>query len=198
MHQDQQIKLACHGHSLGFRNLENALKEYCTACVKEILNTAYSCRFCNFWLHESCVSELQHLPLKIDHPLHSQHQLRLQLQRQDFICDKCWYISAFSRYSCDQCNFNLDLACASSTNDLLLEEEWQRLQDGKKKEIQHYSHLHKLTIFKYRKIRADDYNCSWCRMRLSEVCYGCVECNFLLHELCRDKIPRTLCHPFHP
>ncbi|EOY19989.1 Cysteine/Histidine-rich C1 domain family protein, putative isoform 1 [Theobroma cacao] len=104
----------------------------------------------------------------------------------------------FRLYSCDECNFNLDLACASSTNDLLLEEKWQRLKDGKKKEIQHYCHLHKLAIFKYRKIGADDYNCSWCGKRLSEVCYGCVKCKFFLHELCRDKVQRTLYHPFHP
>ncbi|XP_021297008.1 uncharacterized protein LOC110426178 [Herrania umbratica] len=199
------IKLASHEHSLSFINSQNAPslftdppERYCNACAKQISNAAYLCVQCYFWLHESCASEVQNLPLEIIHPLHSQHQLGLKLSYEDFICDKCLYISGGSRYKCYECHFNLELACASSTNDPVLEEEWQRLKDGKKKEIQHYSHPEKLTIFKYRKIREHDYDCGWCEKRLSEVCYGCLECEFFLHELCRDKIPRTLYHPFHP
>ncbi|XP_017984411.1 PREDICTED: uncharacterized protein LOC108663673 [Theobroma cacao] len=197
------IKLDFHGHHLYFRNLKNnALKKYCNACLKEISNTAntYGLDEFEYPFHESCVRELQHLPLEIIHPLHSQHHLQLIFKedQEGFICDKCWYISTFSRYECDECNFNLHLACASSTNDLLLEEKWQRFKDGKKKEIQHYSHLHKLAIFKYRKIRAYDYDCSWCGKCLSEVCYGCLLCKFFLHELCRDKVQRQLYHPFDP
>ncbi|XP_017984219.1 PREDICTED: uncharacterized protein LOC18587371 [Theobroma cacao] len=148
------IRHSSNEHSLSFRNLQNDQKEYCGACTKEILKTAYSC-ICGFRLHESCSREVQQLPHKTIHPLHSQHDLELKL-------------------------------------------EWQRPKDGKRKEIQHYSHLHKLTFFKYTKIRNYGYNCSWCEKCLSEVCYGCVRCKFFLHELCRDKVLRTLYHPFHP
>ncbi|EOY19981.1 Cysteine/Histidine-rich C1 domain family protein [Theobroma cacao] len=192
------IRHSSNEHSLSFRNLQNDQKEYCDACTKEISKMAYACR-CGFRLHESCASEVQHLPHKIIHPLHSQHDLELKLEvLEDFICDKCLYIFAASGYKCKQCDFSLDLACASSTNDPLPEEKWQRPQDGKKREIQHYSHLHKLTFFQYRKIRNYGYNCSWCEKCLSEVCYGCVSCKFFLRELCRDKVLRTLYHPSHP
>ncbi|XP_017984408.1 PREDICTED: uncharacterized protein LOC108663670 [Theobroma cacao] len=142
---------------------------------------AYGCEQCFFWLHESCAREIQHLPPKIIHPFHSQHHLELKFKHwfEDFICDKCLYISAGSTYNCHQCDFNFHLTCASSTDDLLPEEEWERLKDGKKKETPHYSHLHKLTIFKYRKIREFDYNCSWCEKSLSEVCYGCLKLSIL-------------------
>ncbi|XVF42271.1 hypothetical protein PTKIN_Ptkin01aG0347500 [Pterospermum kingtungense] len=141
-----------------------------------------------------------HLPHKIIHPLHSQHQLKLQLDGYwDFVCDKCFYISSGSRYNCSSCDFNLDLSCAgpSANYDPLPEEaEWRR-----KKTIQHYSHYDKLSLFKYRKTKLEaDYDCSWCEKRLldSDVCYGCIEHGFFLHEVCSNKIPRTLVHPFHP
>ncbi|KAK6271489.1 hypothetical protein POUND7_008587 [Theobroma cacao] len=181
------IRHSSNEHSLSFRNLQNDQKEYCGACTKEILKTAYSC-ICGFRLHESCSREVQQLPHKTIHPLHSQHDLELKLEvREDFICDKCLYIFPASGYNCNECDFSLDLACASPTNDPLPKEKWQRPKDGKRKEIQHYSHLHKLTFFKYTKIRNYGYNCSWCEKCLSEVCYGCVRCKFFLHELCRDK-----------
>ncbi|XVF42267.1 hypothetical protein PTKIN_Ptkin01aG0347100 [Pterospermum kingtungense] len=103
------------------------------------------------------------------------------------------------RYYCFPCRFNLDSTCASSVNDSLTEQEWGSFKDRKKKkEIQHYSHSHRLTVFNYRKIKEDDYNCYWCEKRLTGTCYGCIRCRFFLHEVCRDKIPRKIIHPFHP
>ncbi|XWS57714.1 hypothetical protein CRYUN_Cryun09bG0197300 [Craigia yunnanensis] len=192
------IKLACtHQNSLTYWYGEGR----CDVCGEEISHLSYNCRRCNVWLHESCANKLQHLPLEIIHPLHSHHQLKLQLHRPlDFFCDKCSYISTGSRYNCSSCEFILDLKCASSVNDPLPEEEWRSFKDREKKTILHYSHSHLLILFKYRKIKEDDYNCSWCDKRLldSDVCYGCIECEFFLHEVCTDKIPRTFRHPFHP
>ncbi|XVE89958.1 hypothetical protein DITRI_Ditri20bG0038100 [Diplodiscus trichospermus] len=143
----------------------------------------------------------EHLPQEITHPLHLQHQLQLD-QHWDFVCDKCSYISTGFRYFCTSCYFTLDLACASLVNDLKTEEEWHYLREGKKKTTHHYIHNHQLTLFKYKKIVENDYDCSWCGKRLlhMDVCYGCFGrrgCNFYLHEVCLDKISRTLIHPFH-
>ncbi|XVF30999.1 hypothetical protein REPUB_Repub16aG0107600 [Reevesia pubescens] len=198
------IKLPCtHQHSLSYNYITGweTDRKWCEVCGKEISKNGYTCERCKVWLHESCANELQHLPHEIIHPLHPQHHLKLQLQRPwDFICDQCLYISDGSRYNCSSCDFNLDLTCASSAKDQLLKEKWSRFQDEKKRTIQHYSHIEKLTLFKYRKIKEQDYDCIGCEKRLlnSDLCYGCRGCGFFLHEVCRDKIPRTLYHPFHP
>ncbi|XVF42264.1 hypothetical protein PTKIN_Ptkin01aG0346800 [Pterospermum kingtungense] len=177
------------------------LPTVCEVCGEEIVSgESYTCRSCKVWLHKSCANKLLHLPDKISHPLHSQHQLELGLHCDaTFVCDKCLYISAGARYYCFDCRFDLDLTCASSVNDPLTEQEWRSFKDRKKKqEIQHYSHSHRLTLFNYRKIKEDEYNCYWCEKHLSDICYGCIQCRFFVHEVCRDKIPRTLKHPFHP
>lgn len=176
-----------------------------------IPGASYACRNCNGWFHDSCAKEeVQHLSDNILHPLHSEHQLtylRFDLN-WDFFCERCLCISSGSRYSCSSCDFNLDLTCASSSSannyDLLYVLKSMSLEDQgkttKKMKIQHYSHNDKLTLFQYRKIKADDYNCSWCEKRLCDldVCYGCIEDGFFLHEGCIKKIPRTIIHPFHP
>ncbi|OMO96095.1 Zinc finger, ZZ-type [Corchorus olitorius] len=170
----------------------------CEACGQKISNTrGYYCQRCKVCLHESCANGLQNLPHEIIHPLHPQHKLELQLQRSwDFVCDKCLYISAGSRYHCSLCDFNLDLTCAaavSNMNDQVPVEVWKR------RTIRHYFHREELIIFKYRKIKDEDYYCVWCEKRLRGVCYGSFRSGFYLHELCKSKIPRTLYdHPFHP
>ncbi|KAE8703029.1 hypothetical protein F3Y22_tig00110478pilonHSYRG00250 [Hibiscus syriacus] len=142
----------------------------------------------------------RNLSREITHPLHRQHRLQLGWRPWGFICDKCLYISAADYgYSCVSCDFRLDLACASSASgtELPKDEEPLRFKDGKRKTIQHYSHAHKLSFFKYRKIHEQDLDCFWCEKHLSVVCYGCTKCRFYLHSGCSDKIPRTLAHHFH-
>ncbi|XVF62092.1 hypothetical protein PTKIN_Ptkin08bG0189600 [Pterospermum kingtungense] len=192
------IKLACtHQHSLTY--CYGGGRRCCEVCGEETSGASYTCRSCNGWLHDSCAKELQHLPQEIlFHPLHSQHQLKyLRFDLNwDFICDGCLCISAGSRYNCSLCNFNLDLTCASLADDPIPVQEWRT---SLKKTIQHYSHYDKLTLFKYRKIKEDDYTCSWCEKRLSDsdVCYGCIDDGIFLHEGCIKKIPRKIKHPFH-
>ncbi|KAE8734114.1 Importin subunit alpha-1b [Hibiscus syriacus] len=149
---------------------------------------AFACQDCDVCLHISCaVKEHRRLSHTIKHPLH-QHQLELEWLHKDFVCEKCLYISTGYGYRCYSCDFSLDFACASSAGG----------EDGKKKTIQHYSHRHRLSFFKYRKIHEEDLDCFWCEKHLSGVCYGCTRCAFYLHLVCSDKIPRTLAHPFHP
>ncbi|XVF31000.1 hypothetical protein REPUB_Repub16aG0107700 [Reevesia pubescens] len=194
------IKLACtHQDSLYWRDFGNHM---CEVCGKFIWKECYVCKRCKVWMHKTCANELLHLPHKIIHPLHPQHHLKPELQRhwEYFICDQCLYISDCSRYNCISCDFNLDLTCVSSANDPLFKEKWSRFHDGEQRTIQHYSHFHRLSLFKYRTIKEQDYDCIGCEKRLlnSDVCYGCRGCKFFLHEVCWDKIPRTLYHPFHP
>ncbi|TYJ11827.1 hypothetical protein E1A91_A11G303400v1 [Gossypium mustelinum] len=183
--------------------LSETTENRCEECGGKISGTAFTCASCKVWKHISCADKLNRdLPFEIIHPLHLQHRLQLQwLYYGDFICDKCLYISTGLRYICFSCGFNLDLTCGSSVSGRLpKDQEPLRFKHGKKKTIFHYSHHHKLGFFKYRKVREEDYDCFWCEKHLlpSEVCYGCSFCNFYLHQVCSDKIPRTLSHSLHP
>ncbi|KAG8479332.1 hypothetical protein CXB51_029797 [Gossypium anomalum] len=188
---------------LSYMHLWQTEESRCEECGGEISGTAFTCNYCKVWKHISCADKLNRdlLP-EIIHPLHLQHRLQLQwLYDSDFICDKCLYISTGYIYSCSSCDFSLDLTCASSVSGQLpKDQEPLRFKDGKKKTILHYSHRHELDFFKYRKVREEDYDCFWCEKHLlpSEVFYGCTGCKFYLHQVCSDKIPRTLSHSFHP
>ncbi|MBA0753950.1 hypothetical protein Gogos_021212, partial [Gossypium gossypioides] len=151
-------------------SIENATEDRCEECGVKIYGTAFTCYSCKVWKHISCADKLNRdLPLEITHPLHLQHRLQLQWDySEDFICDKCLYISTGYRYECSSCDFNLDLKCASSVSGQLpKDQEPLRSKDGKKKTIFHHSHGHVLSFFKYRKV-------------------------------CSDKIPGTLSHSLHP
>ncbi|KAK8589785.1 hypothetical protein V6N13_088604 [Hibiscus sabdariffa] len=176
-----------------YRYLEMLEERCCDECGGKISDPAFACEGCNVCLHKSCaLKKRRRLSHEIMHPLHLQHQLQLLWSNDDFICDKCLYISSGYAYKCSPCGFGLDLACASSTNDELPNQESLRFEGGKKKTIQHYSHSHKLSFFKYRKIHEEDYDCFWCEKHLLGVCYGCLLCKFFLHPVCSDKMPRTL------
>ncbi|TYJ11804.1 hypothetical protein E1A91_A11G301800v1 [Gossypium mustelinum] len=193
-----------HTSHLSYIYLTKTKENRCEECGGKISGTAFSCHSCKVWKHISCADKLNRdLPLKIFHPLHLQHRLQLQwYYPEEFICDKCSYISTGYRYRCSSsCDFNLDLTCASSVSGQLpKDQEPLSFKDEKKKKILHYSHNHELSFFKYRKVREEDYDCLWCEKHLlpSEVCYGCRYCKFYLHQVCSDKIPKTLSHYFHP
>ncbi|TYG96058.1 hypothetical protein ES288_A11G316800v1, partial [Gossypium darwinii] len=198
------IPFCNHTSHLSTIHLRKTTKKSCGECGGKISGTAFTFHSCRVWKHISCADKLNRdLPLEIIHPLHLQHRLQLLWGYDtDFICDKCLYISTGYRYICYSCDFYLDLTCASSVSGQLpKDQEPLRFKDGKKKTIFHYSHCHKLGFLKYRKVREEDYDCFWCEKHLlpSEVCHGCPGyCNFYLHLVCSDKIPRTLSHSFHP
>ncbi|KAL4311359.1 hypothetical protein GQ457_01G032970 [Hibiscus cannabinus] len=196
------IKLSSKCHHYFCKYIEKVEGKCCEECGGKISDGAFACEHCNVCLHRSCaVKTPRRLSHEIMHPLHLQHPLQFERASRDFICDKCLYPSSLYRYRCYTCDFSLDQACASSASDELpTDQELLRLKDGRRKTIQHYSHGHKLSFFKYRKIHEQDLDCFWCEKHLSdsEVCYGCTECRFYLHQVCSDKIHRALSHPFHP
>ncbi|GMI79375.1 hypothetical protein HRI_001606800 [Hibiscus trionum] len=192
------IKLSCnHLSYLSQTYVMKSRQKRCEECGGIVSGDAFTCMRCCVWLHASCVDKMLHvLPQQIMHPFHLHHPVQLYTNPLDFSCHKCMYLSVGYRYRCSSCDFNLDLICASSLNDELSKDQ-ELLR--KKMTILHYSHGHILSIFKYRKIGKEDY-CLWCikRLRDSEACCGCTECEFYLHSTCRDKIPRRLSHTFHP
>ncbi|EOY11067.1 Cysteine/Histidine-rich C1 domain family protein, putative [Theobroma cacao] len=191
-----EIKPFLHEHFLSSYFVDNR-HEKCAKCTQEIDDdefSAYSCESCNFWLHSHCAQ--QQLPVQITHPLHSEHCLELfSFELNPFICDKCACIACDFKYSCKRCSFNLDYICALKTNE---EGRWRCERKEQRSTIQHFIHLHDLSLFNYRKTCLFYYNCSWCKEPLSGRSYGCLDCYFFLHESCTWEMPKTLQHPFHP
>lgn len=86
-------------------------QEVCSGCEKLVRGPGYICYQCEFYLHQSCSA----IPQKIQSPLHPSHSLVLLITHEADICcyacgklcNKCFV------YHCSNCNFNLDIQCAS-------------------------------------------------------------------------------------
>jgi hypothetical protein len=97
--------------------LKNDGKEgvVCLVCEEQAEGPGYKCSAseCNFRFHKSCAQ----LPRQMYHPSHSNHILILELPRgyssHCNVCGKWCRRSLF--YRCDECDFNIDITCATST-----------------------------------------------------------------------------------
>ncbi|XP_008241031.2 PREDICTED: uncharacterized protein LOC103339516 [Prunus mume] len=95
---------------------------YCDGCGDPVLGPSYTCNICyeesssGFDLHKSCAE----LTGEIHHPIHRKHPLTLDTSARKKSCSACHQgcISRFS-YSCFQCQFNIDLQCASNWRNIL-------------------------------------------------------------------------------
>ncbi|XP_021283326.1 uncharacterized protein LOC110415887 [Herrania umbratica] len=198
-----EIKPFLHEHFLCYDKLQHASLYYdyqyihprvSAKCTQKIVSGAYSCESCNFWVHQDCAQ--QQLPVQITHALHSEHFLDLSSHvSHDFICDKCVCTARGFKYSCKHCSFNVDYFCALKTNE---EGRWRCRHKEQRSIIKHFIHQHGLSLFSYRKISILSYVCAWCQDLLSGRSYGCLDCDFFLHESCIWEIPKELQHPFHP
>ncbi|KAH9718103.1 phorbol-ester/DAG-type domain-containing protein [Citrus sinensis] len=180
----EKIKHFSHKHLLFLLENKRNDKLICVACEKNIQanHPAYGCHHCEFYLHKSCVE----LPREIQHPLH-RHPLSLPnpYSEEYHECDACHkHYYGFS-YSCQDCDFNLDLDCS-----LLLPS------------IKLRSHKHVLTLFKKLYDTADCDSRSGCVIGQNKStplddCYlRCVACNFNLHLLC-CRLPKSFKHDCH-
>ncbi|XVE62711.1 hypothetical protein DITRI_Ditri06bG0141600 [Diplodiscus trichospermus] len=193
-----------HEHTLFHHYVENgSTEEKCDVCRKEIYGLVYGCQVCKFTRHGSCAQK--RMPSEITHPSHPNHQLILQGQSSDFLCERCFYNSRGPRYHCYTCLIDVDLACVSSTKDQPINRGQGMIPEGRvRKRTRHFSHGEPLALFKYRKATQKyELDCSWCDKRLSGMSYGCFRggpsgCKFFLHESCLSKIPTRLQHRFHP
>ncbi|KFK29943.1 hypothetical protein AALP_AA7G198300 [Arabis alpina] len=135
------------------------------------------------WYHKECVEA----PLTINHPSHPQHPLLLGKPNLDLAspCDLCGFLYLASRemsYTCSQCNFNLDLACAL------------RLSPP----AEHPTcHDHPLVLLKERE-KVDP--CELCKDSIDGFSYSCLECDVHFHAKCvhLSKEVNHPCHTDHP
>lgn len=180
----EKIKHFSHKHLLFLLENKRNGKLICVACEKNIQanHPAYGCHHCEFYLQKSCVE----LPREIQHPLH-RHPLSLPnpYSKEYHECDACHkHYYGFS-YSCQDCDFNLDLDCS-----LLLPS------------IKLRRHKHVLTLFKKLYDTADCDSRSGCVIGQNKStplddCYlRCVAYNFNLHLLC-CRLPKSFKHDCH-
>ncbi|KAM7497018.1 hypothetical protein LguiA_021432 [Lonicera macranthoides] len=147
----------------------------CYGCRKPILDSAYTCSKCNYFLHKKCAE----LPKEILHPKHLEHPLTLFSRppyRCECICNVChiddwgWFT-----YNCSLCQFYVDIICA-------MEE----------RVVKHESHPHPLT-FLYQKV---SFRCDACNMKDEDSSYVCSTCGFWIHRSCYLS-PSTFNHGDH-
>ncbi|KAJ4712692.1 putative Cysteine/Histidine-rich C1 domain family protein [Melia azedarach] len=146
----------------------------CYACEKLIEGAVYGCEPCELYLHESCGK----LPREIEHPFHK-HSLVLPepYSRKERECSACYKHCFGFTYRCNDCDFDLDLDCAS-------------LQPS----IEYIGHGHILTFFE--KLYGIP-KCIACSFTSSDVSYlRCVICNFNIHLWC-SPLPETIRHKSH-
>ena len=184
IHDDktEEIKHWSHHHPLilnnvhQFNNMYGMISsnplEVCHGCVKPLSLPYYTCKDgCSFTLHKYC----SELPLKLQHPLHSDHSLDLINLSGHSISYKC--IGCFSNvntflYNCKTCKFYLDANCAFLP-----------------KTIKHKSYKHPLI-----QVIDPDAFCSACDKFYKGISYACKACSFTLDMYCAMRMSDSLVH----
>ncbi|CAK9171697.1 unnamed protein product, partial [Ilex paraguariensis] len=103
-----------HEHPLFFKEVRNdkGQKVICRGCQNSIMDTAYSCGKCDYFLHKRCAE----LPRQVKDPIHS-HQLALHEDSPyglftKYICNVCRKVGEYSfNYFCSPCKFNICMSC---------------------------------------------------------------------------------------
>ncbi|KAL3737937.1 hypothetical protein ACJRO7_019459 [Eucalyptus globulus] len=186
-----EIKHFGHRHplTLCMRNDEDEILK-CRACDESCLGPVYGCERCEYFLHESCAK----LPLEREHLYHEQHPLKLRVAMYRY-CDLCGKRIEGYMYSCEQCNFDLDVSCAQmppTRPGRIVTRTRNKVEDIKGR---HFCHEHGLTGSE--KSEEDRVLCSGCEKHCSGLTYACDECKFYLHEACY-QLPRQYNHFSHP
>ncbi|KAJ4824354.1 hypothetical protein Tsubulata_009406 [Turnera subulata] len=165
------------------------LQRECDACQNQVmLSSYYTCEFCNIHYHKLCAE----LPPKIRHPLHSQHLLALDASTyiQPNFCDGCLHVSRDGGYRCEECQFELDLKCASS----LTAHQLQNSQNNKNTIVRSI-HDHRLTPVSCT--YSGEFSCNACAFPISDTAYGCFDCRGIFHQRC-SEFPKNRQHLYHP
>ncbi|KAA8521020.1 hypothetical protein F0562_011692 [Nyssa sinensis] len=183
-HQDQsnqlqlQLQLLSHPHPLIIcDHNEKYSPVLCSACVFPIkdLNLIYVCLECKRLLHETCTN----FPEEIKHPFHPQHPLALltrpPYESGTFGCDACRRGSSGFTYNCSQCQFDLDIHCASLMP--ITEDEDHQTQRHPDHEDDHEEEEEEEEV---------EFYCSLCGLKrdLSDPSYYCAECHYIAHVHC--------------
>ncbi|XP_059629574.1 uncharacterized protein LOC132272440, partial [Cornus florida] len=145
----------------------------------------YVCRQCNYLLHKSCAE----LPLKINHPFHP-HPLVLIDTSSHFQCQACKCSVLGFRYSCNNCDFEMDVTCASLTNFPLKFQVHQH-------PLAYFNDNSSRFVTFTKKEKANSVTCSTCTNFTGFPFFRCVPCDFSIKLCCLSILPHTFKHSNH-
>jgi hypothetical protein len=137
----------------------------CPGCQEPGFGPAYKCSFpkCTFFLHKSCSEQLSHV---IQHPVHPEHALFLQLPSSDNCCDVCRKDCDDSLfYRCFTCDFDIDIKCES---------RWRISAED--------CHQHSL----FPMLHQIQFTCTACAEESNDIAYQCNDCRVLIHRECAE------------
>ncbi|PSS11569.1 Protein kinase C-like [Actinidia chinensis var. chinensis] len=158
----------------------------CSGCGKPIEDClVYVCLHCKCLLDKSCAE----WPSQIEHPFHPQHPLTLFVRPNNPLsrCSACGNEFKGFAFQCWECNFGLDVFCASLT-------PTQNYELGIDQPSM--NHPHPLILCENKKNFG--HFCSGCKHSFKEGCvYVCLHCKCLMDESCAQW-PSQIEHPFHP
>lgn len=199
-----QFQPRIHQHPLKFYEaIESFEQPYCRACRLEVDGPCYICDVCKpsvihgIYLHENCAK----LPNDIHHPLHPQHRLNLYATPPymlDFIiCDECEEVSFGVFYFCEECDFKLDLNCATRAPPRIGSSTTTSKESSEREsELFHFSDKHKLIFCNFGDPTYKR-QCNFCRLPILGPTYNCLRCGWILHESC-VRLPQEMQVPIHP
>ncbi|KAF5738656.1 putative Cysteine/Histidine-rich C1 domain family protein [Tripterygium wilfordii] len=176
------------------------------------------CTVCQIVIHEQCKS-LQRMISILQHHHALTHTYIIQengyFQRAECTICRKQVNTRYGSYYCRDCCFVVHVNCAfrnrieksvvqeaegfSAILDKEEERDHDELNDDKLlrlREIEHFSHRHKLTLF--NDIEQEDKYCEGCITPIfsSTPYYRCVDCDFILHKIC-TQLPKQIKHPTH-
>jgi hypothetical protein len=141
----------------------------CSGCEESIWGPAYKCsQYCNFFIHKSCAE----LPREIQHPLHPNHTLVLEVPSRPKLCEACYRsCERCFFYHCNTCDFDgLHIECASG---------WRTKPED--------CHQHEfVTVF-----QQIQFTCELCGEDRNSFAQVCRICQLLAHTPCTE-MPRTI------
>ncbi|KAL7120681.1 hypothetical protein ACP275_02G136800 [Erythranthe tilingii] len=149
----------------------------CSACKLDAAAASgggaavYTCRPCNFILHQKCYQ----LPQKMNHPYDKTHALVLQPKpvyaEGVFRCDACGNQGGGFSYTCDPCGVDLHTTCAFLAA-----------------ELPHHCHHHPLSLTYSAPYEGNTFSCDVCKIITSQTwMYRCNGCEFDVHVTCVAK-----------
>ncbi|GAA0187061.1 hypothetical protein LIER_34349 [Lithospermum erythrorhizon] len=111
-----EVKHFSHNHNLIFHQLPQGREIKCSGCQSQGSGNVYTCWQCSFFLHEQCFTATRSLKTP-SHPLHSLTLVPYPThQSGSFYCDICKQIGSGLSYCCAECEFDLHVHCALSSN----------------------------------------------------------------------------------
>ncbi|KAG7537852.1 DC1 [Arabidopsis suecica] len=199
-----------HKHSLTL--LLRLVTFTCNACGVEDDRNPYVCLECNLMVHKDCIDNLPRVISINRHDHRISHTFHLGERERDWECGVCrktinW---VYGGYKCSCCpSYAVHSRCATRKevwDGLELEdvpEEEEEIDDpfkviNEKGDIVHFSHEEHILRLDENYVTDDAHmRCRCCILAINgDPCYRCVECDFILHEVCAN-LPRKKRHLLH-